>query len=841
MSFILKMAWRDSRASRRRLALFSLSIVLGVAALVAIGSFRDNLRQAVADQAKSLLGADLAVTSRQKLTGPVRAFLDGLGGEQSRETAFSSMIIFPTHGGQTRIVQVRALEGGFPFYGEAVTEPAGALSRLRTGNNAVLEDALLAQFGLRIGDPVRLGEGTFTIAGALKKIPGESPAVAMLAPRVYVPLAALEQTHLVQTGSLVRYRTYFRFPPDRDVEALVRDLRDRFRDAQLGFDTVELRKRDLGRALDNVESFLNLVGFISLLLGAIGVASAMQVYVQQKLATIAVLRCLGATAWRSFAVYLVQGLGLGLLGAGLGAGLGLGVQLALPAVFGSFLPLDTRVFISWGAVGSGVGAGLVICLLFTLLPLLAIRRVSPLRALRTGFGEDLPARDPLRWALFGLIAAAVLGFALWQTNRWQRGVGFALALAVGFGVLAGLAKAVAWAARRWTPRRLPYVWRQGLANLYRPQNRTVLLLVALGLGTFLGLTLYLTRESLLAEFRGSTGDERPNLLFFDVQDDQVAGLNALLQARGAPARQEAPVVTMRISALKGRPIEELLRDRAPGRGGWALRREYRCTYRGRLADTEKVVAGSFVGRVEPGTAVAPISVEEGLAKELQVQLGDEITFDVQGVPIRTRVGSLRAVEWQRMQANFFVVFPEGVLEPAPKFFIIATRVRSPAHSAEVQQAVVGAFPSVSAIDLGLVLQTLDGIFNKVSLVVRFMAMFVAVTGVIVLAGAVLTGRFQRVRENVLLRTLGATRRQVQRIMLAEYGVLGVLAAITGSLLAVGANWLLVHFVFQTRFTLPPLLLLATVLTVTGVTVVTGLLASRGACDHPPLEVLRQET
>jgi putative ABC transport system permease protein len=366
-------------------------------------------------------------------------------------------------------------------------------------------------------------------------------------------------------------------------------------------------------------------------------------------------------------------------------------------------------------------------------------------------------------------------------------------------------------------------------------------MVALGLGTFLVLTLYLTRDSLLAEFRGSTGGDRPNLLFFDVQDDQLAGVDEVLQAGGAPVLQEAPIVTMRISALKGRPVEELSRDRVPGRGGWALRREYRCTYRRLLADTEKVVAGSFEGRVNAGTAVVPISVEQGLAKELQVQIGDEITFDVQGVPIRTRVGSLRAVEWQRLQANFFVVFPEGVLEAAPKFFVVATRARSPAHSAVLQQAVVSAYPNVSAIDLGLVLQTLDGIFTKVALVVQFMALFVALTGVIVMAGAVLTGRFQRVRESVLLRALGATRRQVLRIMLAEYGVLGLLASTTGSLLAVGANWLLVHFVFETRFAPPPLLLLAAVGAVTAVTVVTGLLASRGDCDHPPLEVLRQET
>jgi putative ABC transport system permease protein len=840
MNFVLKMAWRDSRASRRRLLLFSLSIVLGVAALVAIGSFRDNLRQAVEDQSKQLLGADLAVTSRQKLPDSLGAFLAGLGGDEARETSFSSMIVFPSRGGQTRIVQVRALEGAFPFYGRVVTTPAGVFAKLSGADYAVLENTLLAQFGLRVGDPVRIGEATFTIAGALEKMPGESPAVAMLAPRVYIPLGALGRTRLIQPGSLVRYRAWYKLPATVDVEALVRDLRQRFGEQRLGFDTVEHRKRDLGRALENVNAFLSLVGFIALFLGAIGVASAIHVHVRQKMATIATLRCLGATAWRSFAIYLVQGMGLGLIGAGLGAVLGLAVQLVLPALFRSFLPVDAGIFVSWRAVAGGMAAGLVISLLFTLLPLLSIRRVSPLLALRSGFGENPPARDPLRWAVYALIGAAVLGFALSQTSRWQRGVGFALALGAGMGILAGAARLVAWAARRWFPRRLPYVWRQGVANLYRPHNRTVLLLVSLGLGTFLVLTLYLVRESLLREFRGATGGDRPNLLFFDIQDDQLAGLQAVLRAGGAEERQEAPIVTMRISALKGRPVEEILRDRALRLPGWALRREYRSTYRGSLTDTEKIVAGSFVGRVPPGTEIVPVSLEEDLAKEMQVGLGDEITFDVQGVPIRTRVASLRAVEWQRLQPNFFVVFPQGVLESAPQFHVVAARVRSPAHSATVQQAVVRAYPNVSAIDLALVLETFDDIFARVSLVVKFMAAFVVATGVIVLVGAVLTAQFQRVRESVLLRTLGATRRQVRQILLVEYGVLGVLAAVTGSLLAVAASWLLMRFVFATSFAAPPLLLLATVAAVAAVTLATGLLSSRGVCDHPPLEVLRQE-
>ncbi len=841
MTFILKMAWRDSRASRRRLLLFSLSIVLGVAALVAIGSFRDNLRRAVADQSKGLLGADLAVTAREPIPEAVRARLAALGGEEAREVSFSSMIVLPSRGGQTRIVQVRAVEGGFPFYGQAVTTPAGAFAQLRqTGGGAVLENTLLAQFGLRVGDPVRIGEATFSIAGALEKIPGESPAVAMFAPRVYLPMAALASTKLIQPGSLVRYRNWYRLPAGADPEALVRELRERFSAQRLGYDTVEHRRRDLGRALENVHAFLSIVGFVALFLGAIGVASSVHVYVRQKVGTIAMLRCLGATAWRSFAIYLVQGLGLGVVGAVLGAAFGLGVQWALPALFRGLLPVDAEVFVSWRAVLGGMGAGLVICVLFTLLPLLSIRRVSPLLALRAGYGERPPARDPWRWALLALIGAAVLGFALAQTTRWQRGVGFALGLAAGLGILAGVARLLAWAARRWFPRRLPYVWRQGLANLYRPQNRTVLLLVSLGLGTFLVLTLYLARESLLREFRASTGNDRPNLLFFDIQDDELPGLRAVVRAQAADERQEAPIVTMRISALQGRPVEDFLREHNGRIPAWTLRREYRSTYRDRLTDTEKVVAGTFIGRVDPGTAVVPVSLEEDLAQEMHVRIGDEITFDVQGVPIRTRVASLRTVEWQRLQPNFFVVFPEGVLESAPKFHVMAVRVRSIAQSAAVQQAVVRAYPNVSAIDLGLVLQVFDDIFSKVALVVRFMAAFVVATGVIVLAGAVLTARFQRIHESVLLRTLGATRRQVRQIMLVEYSVLGVLAAATGSVLAVGANWLLMRFVFEAGFAAPPLLLLAAVTAVTALTLATGLVSSRGICEHPPLAVLREE-
>jgi len=842
MNFVFRMAWRDTRASRRRLALFSLSIVLGIAALVAIGSFSANLQEAIEGQAKTLLGADLAVQSRAVLTPEANSFLDSLGGQTSREVSFSSMVVFSASAGQTRLISLRAMEPGYPFYGTFETAPTDAPGKLAAGEAvAVIEETLMSQYAVKVGDPIRLGTSTFTVVGALKKIPGESAAVAMLSPRIFIPYTRLPATGLVGPGSLVRYKTYFKFGPERDVEKMVSDLRGRFRELRLGFDTVEERKRELGQGIRNVYAFLSLVGFVALFLGAIGVASAIHVYVRQKIATVAVLRCLGASAWRSFSVYLVQGLGLGLFGASIGAALGVGIQLSLPALVKGLLPFEVDFFIAWGAVARGVGSGLVICFLFTLLPLLSIRRVSPLVAIRSSFAENEGARDPLRWAVYVAIVGAVTLFALWQSPRWQVGLGFVGALIVSFGVLAGMAKVVAWVARRYVPRRAPYVWRQGIANLHRPNNRTVLLLLALGLGTFLVVTLTLTRATLLAQISSTGDNNRPNLLFFDIQDDQIEPLEGILKREGAELRAKAPIVTMRLRSLKDRTVEQLLKDEGAGIPGWTLRREYRSTFRGTLSATEKVIAGTFDGKVAPDAAAIPISIERDLAKDMQLALGDAVEFDVQGVAMKTRITSIREVDWKRLEPNFFIVFPEGALETAPKFYVAATRADSPAGSARLQQAVVSVLPNVSAIDLALILETLDGIFSKVQFVIQFMALFTVITGVIVLTGAIMSGRYQRLRETVLLRTLGANRRQLLQIQLVEYAILGVLAAVVGCGLALAANGLLAHFVFETTGAFAPWTLLGAVVAVVSVTLATGLLSNRGVTNHPPLEVLRQET
>ncbi|MDI1318945.1 MAG: FtsX-like permease family protein, partial [bacterium] len=449
--------------------------------------------------------------------------------------------------------------------------------------------------------------------------------------------------------------------------------------------------------------------------------------------------------------------------------------------------------------------------------------------------------DPLRLLVMSAIGLAIFGFATLQTGFWQAGLAFTAAMGVSFGVLTLAALGLIWLARRGWTGWLPYTWRQGVANVHRPNNRTLLLMMSLGLGTFMLLTLLLTRAALLGQLQEMNAGDRPNLMFFDIQSDQLAPLEAIAQREGVPLTKTSPIITMRLAGLKGRTAEELAADKNSSLPNWALRREYRSTYRATLDDAEKVVAGTFVGHVAPDVARAPVSVEEGIAKDLQLKVGDELEFNVQGVPIPAVIGSIRQVEWRRMQTNFFFVFPQGPLDSAPVTFAAAAKAKTPEDTARLQRAVAKELPNISAIDLGFVLRLFDGIFTKIAWAISFLASFTVITGIVVLASAVLMGRHQRVREAVLLRTLGAQRSQLQQIMLAEYTVLGVLAALTGGVLAVGANALLAKFLFKVSI-IPSLPLLAAgVGAVAVLTIVTGWLANRGVTRQPPLEILRQET
>lgn len=839
LNWLLKMAWRDSRRNRSRLLLFISSIVLGIAALVAIYSLGDNLRSNIDDQAASLLGADLEVSGNKALTGKDKAFIDSLGIKRSEERSFASMILFPKNGGN-RLAQVKALQGDFPYYGELETVPAAAGKAFRSKKEALVDQTLMLQYEAKVGDSIKVGEVTFAIAGILKKAPGQTGFTSSVAPSVYIPMQYLTQTGLMQKGSRIAYRNYINFSKETDVTKLIEQIKPRIEAANLDYKTVQTQKEDTGRSFQDLTRFLALVGFVALLLGCIGVASAIHIYIREKLNSIAILRCLGVRGLQAFLIYLIQIAGIGLIGSILGALLGTGIQQFLPYVIKDFLPFELTTGISWSAVGQGIGIGLIISILFALPPLVGIRKISPLNVLRGSLEPSKLEKDPVTWAIYVVIILFVFGFSMLQTKRVIEAVTFTGGILAAFLILTAMANLLMWLVRRFFPTSWSYLWRQGLANLYRPNNQTIILIVAIGLGTNFICTLFFTQNILLKRVQLSSSGNKPNIVLFDIQTSQKEGVLAIAKQRGLTVNQMVPIVNMRLEEVNGLNATDALKDTTNGDAARIFGREYRVTFRDTLTSSEKITAGKWQGTYTNTSAGIPISLEKGFAERNKIQLGDTMTFNVQGSIMTTVVGSLRDVNWGEVQTNFLVVFPKGVLEDAPQFHVMMTHVPSPQVSAQFQQALVQSYPNVSIIDLALVLRVIDDLFEKIGFVIRFMAGFSILTGLIVLISSVLISKYQRLQESVLLRTLGASRRQIFAITSLEYMFLGSLAAATGILIALISSWALAKFSFETEFTpelLPVVLLFAFV---SMLTVFIGLINSRGLLSRPPLEVLRQD-
>jgi putative ABC transport system permease protein len=739
-SWLILMAWRDSRGSRHRLLLAASAITIGIAALVAVSSLRANIQEAVNQQAKSLLGADIVISNQQPFPPEVERIITAIGGEQARELSFSSMVVFLKNGG-TRLAQVRAIAGNFPFYGVLETIPTDAARIFRSGFQALVDDNLLLQFAAQVGDSIKIGEATFLITGRLKKIPGEAMAAALIGPRIYLPMAALESTALLQKGSRVTYKVYLRLPPGTDPDQQLAPYQERLNTLRVDSETVTKRAARVGKVMTNLSHFLNLVGFVALLLGGIGVASAIHVHGQEKRNTVALLHCLGVNPRQTLAIYLLQALGLGLVGGILGVALGLVVQGLLPSLLRDFLPVQIALSVSWWAIVHGLLAGAILTPLFALEPLLMVRRISPLRALRAAYEQEETQRrtyDSLRLLILTLIVLYIAGFAIMQTARWTYALAFCGTITVAFAFLTAVGKFLMTLPRAYFPASWPYPWRQGLANLFRPHNQTLVLILTLGTGTFFLSTLLLVQQSLLQQITHINETNQPNLVLFDIQSDQREAVANLIRASQLPVLQDIPLVTMRLAAVKGKSVADLRNDKEKPIPDWALQWEYRSTYRQYLSDSETLIAGTWHDTVGSNLSRIPVSLEEELAQTLKVNLGDELVFDVQGVPITTTVQSLRKVDWNRIQPNFFVVFPAGVLDTAPQTYVLLTKTLTSEQSATLQRAAVQQFPNVSAIDLTVILQTLDAILARVMFALRFMALFTIAAGGIVLIGAVRT-------------------------------------------------------------------------------------------------------
>jgi putative ABC transport system permease protein len=837
--FALSLALREGRSSARRLGVYMGAITLGVAALVAINSFRANVAASVAAESKTLLGADLRISSGSPFPDSIRALVDSLaaaGRDVAPVTGTISVVLAP--GGATRLVQLRAVSGGYPWYGTFTTEPAGLWGTLEQDRRALLEPELMTALGVRVGDTIRIGESGFRVAAAITGLPPDISFRSAFAPRVFIGLRWLDDTGLLRLGSLVRYQVFVRMPEPGAADDFVDDHRAFLRRQSVGFDTAAEQADDLAFALDTLGRFLGLVGLAALLLGGLGVASAVHVFVKDRRPTIAVLRCLGATQRTAFIAYLLQAALLGFAGAAIGALIGIAIQPVMPRVLADLIPVDVGFRVHWPSVFTGLAIGVWVASIFALLPLLAIRGITPLQALRQEV-EPVRRRDLARALAWAALAASIIALAIAQAGRIDTGLAFAGGLAVTLLLLAGCALLLIRATRRFFPARASFVVRQGIASLFRPHNQTAAVTVALGFGVFLVVTLWVVQHNVLRRFELDAAGRTPNLVAFDIQSDQRAAVIEAFEALGLDVPELVPIVPARIAAIEGRPVAELRADTASRREPWALRREYRNTYRAALSGSEELVSGEWWDAARPAGALPRISIEEDLARDLDVGIGDRVTWDVQGVHIDTRIASMRRVDWARFETNFFVVFEPGVLEDAPQSFVTLAEVPGDDARAALQRDVVRRHPNISFVDLALVRRTIERVVGRVTIAVRFMGLFSVACGILVLAGAIAASRFQRLRESVLLRTLGATRRQIRRILLTEYLALGALAAVAGATLAAAAAWALMRFLFDMAFHLPAAALLAACAAAILIAVAVGFANSREALRGTPLAVLRE--
>ena len=838
--WIFLMAWRDSRKDRNKLFLFISSIILGIASLVALKSFNENLERDIDNQAAELIGADLELESNVKPSNEALLFIDSLNKlsiEHASEERFMSMLNFPKQDG-SRFVQVRAVRGNFPFYGALKGEPNKGVTSFGKQPGVLLDKAILLQFEASTLDTVSLGNNSYPILGALTSQPGQSFLFSALAPSLWIPLEQLENAGLQQTGSRIEYHYYFKLPKNFAIDKKLEEWKDKLSLLKLRSSTIQTTKENVGRSFADMGNYMELVGFVALLLGCIGVSSAVQIYVREKLVSVAILRCLGANAKQAYYIFLVQFAVIGLLGGIIGALLGAAVQFIIPWVMQDVLPVTLSSSISWFAITEGIILGVFVAILFALLPLMAVRKISPLNSLRIDEKESSNWKDRSNFLIYLLIIAFILIFARLQMDNWIETIGFTVGILVVFLILYIVARSFTLLIRKFFPTNWSYLWRQGLSNLYRPNNQTVILIISIGLGTTLIASLFFIQNIIIDRVKMSSEDSQTNMLMFDIQPSQRDSIRLIAEKQGYKLEEEVPIVTMSLEQINGIGLKEILKDTTEDRSTRGFRGEIRATYRNELSRSEQITSGKWVGEVKANDT-ASVSLDKGYAENIKAKVGDVLVFNVQGLLIPSKVSSIREVDWNRFQSNFRVVFAKGTIDRAPQFYLMMTKVDGEEKSIAFQQSIVNHFPNVSVLDLNAVLKALNNIFDKISFIIQFIASFSILTAIIVLISSVRMSKFQRIKENVLLRTLGASSKQIYWITISEYFFLGLLAVITGLVLALSVSYVLASIIFKAIFVPSIGFICLLLVLVPLITVIIGLINSLAILNKPPLEVIRR--
>jgi putative ABC transport system permease protein len=834
----LRLAFRQARGGRRHLAALFACVALGVGALVAVGTLGAGLEATLAREAKALLGGDVELRAARPLPADAEAALAGLaraGGRVVRVSELVAMARAPA-GGASLLVELKAPSAGYPLYGAITTAPAAPLAMLLEGDGVVVQRDVLERLRVAVGDRLAIGDATLTIRGVVQAEPDRSASLVRLGPRVFLSPASLERAGLVTFGSRVRYRALVRLPGALRAGETRAALARAIADPGVRVAAYDESQPGLRRFFSQLTLYLGLVGLASLLVGGIGVAAAVSAFVARQVPTIAALKALGAETRTLVATYLIQTQAVALAASLVGAGLGLAAQPLLASALAGLVPFTLEPRLETWALARAIVMGLLTTLLCTWAPLAAVRAVPAWLLLRREV--EPPARRSRLTLLPVVVGLAAL--ALWQAGSLKTGAFFVGAALAALLALAALARGLTALAAR-VPRARGLAWRHGLAALGRPGGHASRVVVALGVAVMLLLTVALLEGVLGRQIDYEQRREAPSFFFLDVQPDQVDDFGRLVERTTGARPAFTPVVRARLAAVDGVRVTREAVERRRGRdeeGRWYFTREYALTWADAAPATTTLTAGRWWTAAEGG-ARALASVEETAARHLGLRPGSRLTFDVQGVAIDVEVAGVRRVDWQSLTTNFFFVLSPAALAGAPATWVATTRVTG-AQETALQNAVVAAFPNVTAIPLRDVLERVAAVLADIAVAVRLVALFTLGAGVVVLAGALAATRSQRLYESVVLRTLGATRGLVARAFAVEYGLLGAAAGVGGAVLATILAWAVVRWVLDAPWSFDPVVLLAGVAASVALAIAVGFLVTFRLLGQKPLPVLRRE-
>jgi len=845
MRFVLGMAVRETRASWQRLVFFFICIAVGVAAIVALRSVIRSVRDVLGGEARSLIAADVLIGTNRDWTAEARQKIDkrmtDAGATTRTETIETPTMVRPADTARiaARMVELKAIQAGFPLYGSLTLEDGRPYTHgLLENRGALVRPELLSALGVKVGDSIAIGTTTFEIRGVVANEPGRNLGAFSLGPRVFVNYDDVPSTGLLVFGSRAR-RVILARVPDDNLDAMVTGINQDFAEDYINARSYRATDDAIGRDFDRSENYLSLVGLVIVILGGIAVSSVTRVFVLQKIRSIAVLKCLGATSGQIMAVYLLQVMSLGLAGSLLGVAIARAALAGIPYALGpssNSLLASVNYTVNWRIALQGVTIGVLVSLLFSLVPLLEVRLVKPSLLLRDE--TRAAGRDPARIAAMVFVSAALVAVAAWQAASLRVGV----VICVGFAVLAVvlmltgklLVKVVSPMANAPS-----FPLRHAVLHLSRPGNQTRVILLAVGLGAFFIVGVRSLQASLLDEFSIQVSADSADMFLLDIQRGQVEGMRQFFAdpANGVGTSRLIPVLRARVTGVSGRvtTLENFEDVRARG----SLAREYTVTYRDHLEANERVLEGTFWSSP---SAEAEVSIEKGLRQRFAINVGDVVRFDILGKTVNARVTSIRDVDFKDARAGgFMFVFRPGVLESAPQTFIAPLKGPDGAAArAKFQHDLVAKFPNVSAIDFHEILATIRDVMSKVTLAITVVGGLVLFSGALILIGAVAMTKFQRVYEAAVFKTLGASTGAIARMLLFEYGVLGLLAGGVGSAGAVALTWGVSRFALDIPWKVFPAEHFAGVGLTAALVAAIGVVSSVDVLRNKPLATLRAE-